>query len=438
MEGVPPDGSETDGSAAYQAALGDVLETLGRAPFDLDAVLHTILTHTARLSHATRGFIYLLGDDGLYRHAADIGAPAAVVAFNLAHPITPTRATLTGRVAIERRPVHIPDVDADPEYDYPDARRLGGFRTLLGVPLLREAAVVGVLSAWRVEVDPFTEAEIELVRLFADQAVIAVTTTRLVGTIERQRSELARFLSPQVADLISSAEGERLLAGHRREITVVFCDLRGFTAFSESAEPEEVLDVLRAYHGALGRRIQEAGGTLERFTGDGVMVFFNDPVEQADHAARAVRMARRSGRRWRDAGRRLAPPRPPARVRRRDRDRLRDAGADRLRGALRLRRHRQRRQPRRPAVRRGRRRGDPPEPPRAGTAGRGDPAARPWGDDDQGLRPADPGLRGRRPSLLAFAGLQPTCNAPLRDLRGGSKARRPTMSQPFERTDSPR
>jgi adenylate cyclase len=281
----------TDDATAYQAALGDILGTLGRAPFDLDAVLRTILTHTTRLCHATRGFIYLLGDDGRYRHAADIGAPQAVVAFNLAHPITPTRATLTGRVAIERRPVHIPDVDADPEYDYPDAKRLGGFRTLLGVPMLREGTVVGVLSAWRVEPDPFTDAEIELVRLFADQAVIALTTTRLVSTIERQRVELSRFLSPQVATLISSDEGERMLAGHRREITVVFCDLRGFTAFSEAAEPEEVLDVLRAYHQVLGRRIDDAGGTLERFTGDGVMVFFNDPVEQADHAMRAVRMA---------------------------------------------------------------------------------------------------------------------------------------------------
>ncbi|HXX60929.1 MAG TPA: adenylate/guanylate cyclase domain-containing protein [Candidatus Sulfotelmatobacter sp.] len=291
MEGVPGGGAGTEGSAAYQAALGDVLETLGRAPFDLDAVLHTILTHTTRLAHATRGFVYLLGEDGRYRHAADIGAPREVVEFNIAHPITPTRATLTGRVALERATVHIPDVDRDPEYDYPEAKRLGGFRALLGVPMLREGVVVGVLSAWRTEPMPFTDAEIELCRLFADQAVIALTTTRLVGTIERQRAELSRFLSPQVADLISSPEGERLLAGHRREITVVFCDLRGFTAFSESAEPEEVLDVLRAYHGALGRRIQEAAGTLERFTGDGVMVFFNDPLEQPEHAVRAVRMA---------------------------------------------------------------------------------------------------------------------------------------------------
>jgi adenylate cyclase len=112
----------------------------------------------------------------------------------------------------------------------------------------------------------------------------------LMNTIQRQREELARFLSPQVAELISSPEGQQLLAGHRREITVVFTDLRGFTAFSESAEPEEVMMILREYHATLGQRITEAGGTLERFTGDGVMVFFNDPIEQPDHAERAVRM----------------------------------------------------------------------------------------------------------------------------------------------------
>jgi class 3 adenylate cyclase len=162
---------------------------------------------------------------------------------------------------------------------------------MLGVPMLREAEVVGVVALWRDEPVPFTDDEIEVTEHFADEAVIALTTTQLVGTIERQRGELARFLSPQVAALISSPEGEQLLAGHRREITVVFTDLRGFTGFSESAEPEDVMHVLREYHAALGQRITEAGGTLERFTGDGVMVFFNDPVEQPDHAERAVRMA---------------------------------------------------------------------------------------------------------------------------------------------------
>ena len=115
--------------------------------------------------------------------------------------------------------------------------------------------------------------------------------TALTATIERQRVELSRFLSPQVAALVSSPHGEQLLAGHRRQITAVFCDLRGFTAFAETAEPEELFGVLRDYHEAMGALIVEHGGTLEHFAGDGIMIFFNDPVLQPDHVERAVRMA---------------------------------------------------------------------------------------------------------------------------------------------------
>jgi adenylate cyclase len=115
--------------------------------------------------------------------------------------------------------------------------------------------------------------------------------TALTATIERQREELSRFLSPQVAALVSSPEGEQLLAGHRRQITAVFCDLRGFTAFAETAEPEELFAVLRDYHEAMGALIVGHGGTLEHFAGDGIMIFFNDPVLQPDHVERAVRMA---------------------------------------------------------------------------------------------------------------------------------------------------
>ena len=114
---------------------------------------------------------------------------------------------------------------------------------------------------------------------------------RLLETVERQRSQLARFLSPQVAALVSSPDGDAMLAGHRREITAMFCDLRNFTTFSETAEPEEVLGFLRRYHATLGELVVAHEGTLEHFAGDGIMVFFNDPVLQADHAARAVRLA---------------------------------------------------------------------------------------------------------------------------------------------------
>jgi adenylate cyclase len=102
---------------------------------------------------------------------------------------------------------------------------------------------------------------------------------------------LRRFLSPQLAELIVSAGDERILESHRREITVVFTDLRGFTAFAETAEPEDVMGVLGEYHTAMGELIFAHGGTLERFTGDGLMVFFNDPIPCPDPPARAVRMA---------------------------------------------------------------------------------------------------------------------------------------------------
>jgi class 3 adenylate cyclase/CheY-like chemotaxis protein len=111
-----------------------------------------------------------------------------------------------------------------------------------------------------------------------------------VGQLE-QLGRLKRFFSPHLAELIVAGGADDPLATHRREVTVVFLDLRGFTAFAETAEPEEVMDVLREYHAEMGHLIVEHEGTLERFTGDGMMIFFNDPVEVPDAAERAIRMA---------------------------------------------------------------------------------------------------------------------------------------------------
>ena len=131
----------------------------------------------------------------------------------------------------------------------------------------------------------------ELVETFADQAAVAIANARLLETVERQRTELSRFLSPQVAELISSEEGEQLLAGHRAYITCLFSDLRGFTSFAETAAPEELFEVLRPYHETIGELIPTYGGTLEHFAGDGIMVFFNDPVAVDEHELAAIRLA---------------------------------------------------------------------------------------------------------------------------------------------------
>jgi class 3 adenylate cyclase len=134
---------------------------------------------------------------------------------------------------------------------------------------------------------------------------------RQLADIERM-GRLKRFLPPQVAEAILSSGEDDPLASHRREVTVVFCDLRGFTAFAETAEPEEVMHVLGDYHAALGELIFRFEGTLERFVGDGLMVLFNDPVPCPDPVARAVRMAASMRERvnglaedWRKAGHRL-------------------------------------------------------------------------------------------------------------------------------------
>ena len=138
----------------------------------------------------------------------------------------------------------------------------------------------------------------EQARRLEDQAgELALWNHELEARVEAQLGELGRmgtlkrFLAPQLAELIVARGEERILESHRRDIVVVFCDLRGFTAFAETAEPEEVLALMREYHEALGPLVTRSEGTLDHFSGDGIMVFFNDPLPCPDPAERAVTMA---------------------------------------------------------------------------------------------------------------------------------------------------
>src|SRR5262245_37549021 len=163
-------------------------------------------------------------------------------------------------------------------------------------PIDQAALVARVRSALRIKELHDTVHE-QSKRLARQADELAQWNTTLEQRVQDQLVEierigrLRRFLSPQIAELVLSSGGEQLLESHRREITTLNCDLRGFTGFSETAEPEEVIQVLRQYHETLGTLIHEFEATLEHYAGDGVMVWFNDPLPCPDPCERAVRMA---------------------------------------------------------------------------------------------------------------------------------------------------
>ena len=171
-------------------ATAQILTTIGRSATDLDAVLSAVVDSARRLCRADTSQIYLL-EDNQFRVAAATGVSDDYRRYLQQHPIVADRATLAGRVALDRRAQQIPDVLLDPEYGRPDVQRIGGFRTTLGVPMLVEDEVVGVLSLWRTDVDPFSERAIELVTTFAAQAAIAIRNVDLMRALQSRTTELA-------------------------------------------------------------------------------------------------------------------------------------------------------------------------------------------------------------------------------------------------------
>ena len=310
--------TETREALEQQAATAKVLQVINSSPSDLTLVFNTILEKAHSLCDASFGRL-LIRDGDEFRLAAAHGEPRFVEA---AQQLGPERPPETGVLARLTRgePIVVADVRAADSYHAAPVplRSLieaSGVRTSLTVPLRKDGALLGWITASRREVRPFTDKQIALLQNFAAQAVIAMENARLLGELHQRTDEvvelnrglearvaeqveelgrvgrLKRFLAPQLAELIVSQGDEKILESHRREIVVVFCDLRGYTAFTETAEPEEVLDFLREYHGALGPLVAQFEGTLDQFSGDGIMVFFNDPVPCPDPAERAVKMA---------------------------------------------------------------------------------------------------------------------------------------------------
>jgi len=309
-----------------QTATSEVLQVISSYPGDLEPVFATMLEKAVRICGASFGNIYRWDGEALHLLATQNTPPAFAEALTRS-PWRPHPKNVIGRMLTTKKITHIADAKASEAYAerHPAtvaAVELGGIRSVLTVPLLKENKLIGAFALARQEVRPFTDKQIALVANFAAQAVIAIENARLlrelrertdqleaqsqelanlnqqleqlvtdqVGEIERM-SKLRRFLPPQVADLIVASGAEKQLESHRREITALFCDLRGFTGFTESADAEDVMALLREYHSTVGEKIIKYSGTLERYAGDGVMVVFNDPVPVENPALQAVLMA---------------------------------------------------------------------------------------------------------------------------------------------------
>ncbi|HKS17638.1 MAG TPA: adenylate/guanylate cyclase domain-containing protein [Bradyrhizobium sp.] len=315
-----------------------VLEEVGRAvssSLDLDAVLPTVAARALEITRADAVLIY--GYDAarrIFSLTESIGIDKQAEGD---HRAIGEAGSVLGDAAAQGEPVALPDLDALPENPLRDVTVKAGYHSVLVVPLVDQKGILGSLVVLRKNAGAFSPNLIGLMKTFAHQSVLAMRNARLfsevnqtsralasahstvqqqaaklqeqtdqlkdwnksledrvetqLGEIERIR-KLERFLAPQVAQLIASSDGhDALLDSHRREVTVVFCDLRGFTAFTEQTEPEEAMNVLREYHAALGELIFRYEGTLDRYAGDGVMILFNAPIQFEDHVKRAVKMS---------------------------------------------------------------------------------------------------------------------------------------------------
>lgn len=319
-----------------EAATRNILRVISESPDDEQPTFEAILDSATRLC-GTPFASLVLGrrGDASQKMVAHRGTLAETLALfrDGKVPMDPED-SLGARAILEGRTIHVPDMADTDQYraGHPRFRLVvdnQGLRTNLFVPLLGPEGGIGCFILWKKEAAPFTADQIALVETFASHAVIAIENVRQfralealnaelgdrvqdqVGEIERM-GRLKRFLPAAVADAVVTSGSERMLSSHRALLGVLFCDMRGFTAFCETAEPEETIEVLQTYHEEMGRLIEAHGAGVDHRMGDGIMVLFNDPLPCDDPAGAAVRLAlAMRGRmaelcaRWKKMGHRL-------------------------------------------------------------------------------------------------------------------------------------
>ena len=260
---------ELSESLQQQTATADVLKAISRSAFDLKTVLDALVEAAARLCEADQGTI-ARERDGVYQRVATYGFSDDFRELVRNLPVRPERGTATGRALLEGKVVHIPDVRADPDYTFAEAQKLGGFRTILSVPMLREATPIGVLALTRHEVRPFTDKQIELVQTFADQAAIAIENVRLFESVETRTRELAasledlRTTQDRLVQTQKLASLGQLTAGIAHEIKNPLNFVNNFSVVSAELI-DELQDILKrvSVDDKTGAEIKELTATLQ-------------------------------------------------------------------------------------------------------------------------------------------------------------------------------
>jgi two-component system, NtrC family, sensor kinase len=207
-------------SLQQQTATADVLKVISRSSVDLETVLDTLVETVARICRANQAYMYRRQGDR-YQLVAARGISEEAEEFILSHPLALDRGTISGRVGLQRRVFHVPDVLEDPEYSYREGQKIAGFRSMLGIPLLREDTLVGIFSIARTRVEPFTEKEIELASTFADQAVIAIENARLFEELRDRQAELRVTFDNMGDGVVMFGADTHLVAWNRNFQTIL-------------------------------------------------------------------------------------------------------------------------------------------------------------------------------------------------------------------------